>query len=257
MTDLKPSFPSDSDSLAVFHDELARAGQTPCLLGAGPALWPRFAGYYRSLARLPRRMRRSLQRRWRRSLGGLALLCALGQAPALAATINVDGARCTLVDAINAANTNGSVGGCTAGSGADVIVLPPNSTHTLTAVNNTTYGSNGLPLVTSPITIQGNGSTITRDPSAPDFFRILAVGQNTGNLSLHETRISGGMASSGRRGGGLYNFSTLTLINSTVAGNAAERGGGVLNRGTLSLNSSTVSGNSASQTGGGVYNGRT
>ncbi len=76
-----------SDALAVFHAELARAVVSPQQAAAGPALWPRFAGYYQGLARLPRKARRALQRQWRRSLGGLALLLALGQAPALAATI--------------------------------------------------------------------------------------------------------------------------------------------------------------------------
>jgi hypothetical protein len=37
---------------------------------------------------LRRRVRHSLQRQWQRSLAGLALLIALGQAPVLAATIN-------------------------------------------------------------------------------------------------------------------------------------------------------------------------
>ena len=48
------------------------------------------------------KVRRSLQRQWKRSLAGVALLLALGQAPAHAATINVGGA-CTLVRAIVAA----------------------------------------------------------------------------------------------------------------------------------------------------------
>ena len=71
MSDLKSSFPSDPDVLAVFREELARAA----LVRSGPALWPRFAGYYQGLARLPRRAAR-LQRQWRRSLGGFALLLA-------------------------------------------------------------------------------------------------------------------------------------------------------------------------------------
>ncbi|HKF95894.1 MAG TPA: hypothetical protein VKB96_15140, partial [Gammaproteobacteria bacterium] len=53
-----------------------------CLQQA-PELLPRFAEQYRQLKALPRRLRRSLQRQWKRSLAGLALLIALGQAPAL------------------------------------------------------------------------------------------------------------------------------------------------------------------------------
>jgi hypothetical protein len=54
-------------------------------------LLPRFTAHYpqlkafQQLKALRRRMRRSLQRQWKRSLAGLALLLALGQAPALAA----------------------------------------------------------------------------------------------------------------------------------------------------------------------------
>ncbi|HKF95698.1 MAG TPA: hypothetical protein VKB96_14105 [Gammaproteobacteria bacterium] len=48
-------------------------------------LLPRFAEHYQQLRALRRRVRRSLQRQWKRSLAGVALLLALGQAPALAA----------------------------------------------------------------------------------------------------------------------------------------------------------------------------
>ena len=57
----------------------------------------------------------------------VALLLALAQAPAFAATIQVDGNVCTLVAAITAANSDNPVGGCTAGSSAD-IDLPAGST---------------------------------------------------------------------------------------------------------------------------------
>ena len=192
MLDPYPSPRSDPEVLTRFQEELARAAALPRFASVGPVLWPRFVGYYERLARLPRKARRALQRRWRRSLAGLALLWALGQAPALAATINVGGG-CTLVDAITAANTDAPAGGCTAGSGADTLVLAAGSTHTLTAVNYSTFGDpSGLPEVTSSMTIMGNGSTITRDPSAPQF-PILAVTAN-GDLTLQETTVSGGVS---------------------------------------------------------------
>jgi hypothetical protein len=120
---------------------------------------PRFDEYYLQLQVLPRRIRRALQRQWRRSLAGIALMLALGMAPTLAATINVRG-PCTLGRAITSANNDIAVAGCTRGRGADTIVLPANSTQTLTAVNNNYYGPTGLPLIRSNITIAGNGSTI-------------------------------------------------------------------------------------------------
>lgn len=191
MPDAKRTSPADPQVLAFFQQELARTRALPGLAAAGQALWPRFAGYYQELTRLPRKVRRALQRRWRRSLGGIALLCALGQAPALAATINVGGA-CTLIRAINAANSDTATGGCLAGSGPDTIELPSGST--LTTVDNDTYGPTGLPVITSEITISGAfDSAITRDSSAPAF-RILAVGAS-GNLTLRNTTVSEGVAS--------------------------------------------------------------
>jgi hypothetical protein len=189
-------------------------------------LLSRFAEHYQQLKALRRRVRRSLQRQWKRSLAGLALLLALGQAPALAATINVGG-TCTLVRAINAANSDTTAGGiCTQGSGADTIVLPANSTQTLTAVNNIRYGPTGLPAIRSIITIAGNNSTIRRAASAPEF-RILVVGQN-GNLTLRQTKVTGGSLPGDSRGGGVYRRSgTLTLIGCTISGNSAFLDGGV------------------------------
>ena len=254
MLNPNPSPHSDPEVLTRFQEELARAAALPGLAVAGPALWPRFAGYYQGLARLPRRLRRALQRQWRRSLGGIALLCALGQAPALAATIAVDGPTCNLVDAIIAANTDTATGGCTAGNGADTLVLANSSIHTLTSV----YGTDltGLPVVSSTITISGNGSTVQRDGAAP-FFGLLEVGP-TGNLTVRDLTLRGGVApASAPLGGGVFNFfGTLTLINSTLSGNAAfDSGGGVFNTANalLTLINSTISGNSA-PVGGGVAN---
>ena len=107
---------TDVRTRAAWQTQVAAARQTPgllpLLLRQRHALLPRFASAYHQLRALPKWLRRRLQRHWRASLGGLALLLTLGQAPALAVTINVDGTVCTLVDAITAANTNALVGGC-------------------------------------------------------------------------------------------------------------------------------------------------
>jgi hypothetical protein len=249
------------------------AGQTP---GLGPELvrrrhelLPRFAATYTQLQALPRRVRRALQRQLGLPLATLALWLALGQLPALAATIAVGGA-CTLVDAITAANTDAATGRCSAGSGADTVVLPPGSTQTLTRVNNDTYGPTGLPMISSVITIAGQGSTIARAGGAPAF-RLLAV-TRTGDLTLLETTVSGGASTGYLGGGGVANFGgTLTITNSTIEGNTttAQYGGGVANfsyfgypffdpdktyYGKTVITNSTISGNSASSFGGGVGN---
>ena len=64
--------------------------------------------------------------------------------------------------------------------------------------------------------------------------------------------ISGGSATSG---GGILNDGTLTVINSTLTGNAATTGdgGAISNPGTLTVINSTLSGNSAGGSGGGIF----
>jgi hypothetical protein len=79
------------------------------------------------------------------------------------------------------------------GSGADVIALPATTTHTLTAIHNTTYGATGLPSISSTLTIECAGSTIARDPGDPGLFRLFAV-NSTGNLTLNACTVSGGTA---------------------------------------------------------------
>jgi hypothetical protein len=119
---------------------------------------------------------------------------ALGQAPAIAATIHV-GKTCTLVRAIIAANNDTiATGHCAKGNGADTLVLSSGSPPPVAAVNNTIYRDAGLPVIRDVITINGNGSTIRRrGGDASDNFRIFVVGE-TSNLTLQRTTISGGRA---------------------------------------------------------------
>src|SRR5215208_5149735 len=218
----------DQTLLSAWQEQL-KATRNPIIkeqcLQQEPDLLPQFAAQYQRLKALPRRMRRALQRQWRCSLAGIALLLALGQAPALAATINVNGTTCTLVDAITAASNNAATGGCTTGLGADTIVLPANSTQTLTSVNNTSLPATGLPVIVSVITMAGNGSTIKRGPGAPDF-RVFAV-DSSGNLTLQRTTVSGGTTSNGG-GAGVLSYGAVTLTNCTISNNSTEDfGGGV------------------------------
>src|SRR5262249_2332166 len=150
---------------AAWQAQVAAARKTPGLLPTlvqrRQDLLPRFAQAYDELRALPQRVQRLVQRRLGQSLGGAALLLVLGSASVQAAVIAVGGG-CSLVDAITAANSDSATGGCIAGSGADTIDLPIGSTQTLTAVNNTDpYGANGLPVITSVMTIEGHGSTIS------------------------------------------------------------------------------------------------
>ena len=149
---------------------------------------------------------------WIGTVAWVTLMAAMPQARA--ATIAVDNADCTLIEAIRNANSDSTNGdnGCAAGSGADTIRLPAGSTVTLTqSLNELTapFGNSftGLPLVTSTITIEGNGSTVTRDASAPEF-RILRIASG-GNLTIQRLTVSNGFlpamgSADERQGAGLY-----------------------------------------------------
>lgn len=134
---------------------------------------------------------------------------------------------------------------------------------TLTAVDDTIDGNNGLPSIASDVTIQGAGGfrwTIARDALAPEF-RIFHVPLG-GTLTLEDVGVSGGALSVSTvslhdiGGGILNNGGTVNLIDSTVSGNSAAGGGGVTNRMGATLNASNTmfSGNSATFSGGAISN---
>ena len=76
-----------------------------------------------------------------------------------------------------------------------------------------------------------------------------------GTLTINNSTVAGNgcCGGSGGSGGGISNSGTLTINNSTVSGNSSigfANGGGILNRGTLTINNSTISGNTARYGGG-------
>jgi hypothetical protein len=77
-----------------------------------------------------------------------------------------------------------------------------------------------------------------------------------GWLTVSNCLITGNNAySMGGAGGGIANYNTLTVNNSTFLGNTALDGGGLRNyAGTVTLSNSTFTGNSAGQVGGGIMN---
>jgi parallel beta-helix repeat protein len=133
-----------------------------------------------------------------------------------------------------------------------------NCVYPLNNVNNNTDGANGLPSVTSSITINGNQSAIQRQNGSPEF-RIIHVA-SSGNLTLTQVSVEKGSATGSwlhGYGGGIFNRGELILEESTVSGNTADRdGGGISNfwYSTTTLTNSTVSGNTADGGGGGIYN---
>src|SRR6266704_2512036 len=193
-------------------------------------------------------------------LGGSAAILLLTATPAAQASTRVNvpcsgpaGGPAGLIAAISAANATGGA----------TINLAAGCTYQLTAANNTSLalGSNGLPVITSPITLNGSGTTIAGNDTT---FRVLEV-SGTGNLTLQGLTITGG--TTGGMGGGILNLEgTLTLNHSQVSGNAAQggpmsNGGGIASGtlgtgplGTTTLNASQVNGNTTSGSAGGILN---
>lgn len=186
----------------------------------------------------------------RKTALALALSQALGFSVSMgqAATITVTttsgeagGSDCTLRDAITAANFDTAVGGCSAGTGEDAIILPANATITLTTPDNCNIAAecNGLPIVTSSITIEGNETTLLRDSNSQKF-RIFEL--NQGLLTLRNTTVSGGGRIYGGTGGAIYahHSSSVTLVDSIVSRNF---GGIKAESSSVALINSRVSGN--------------
>ena len=134
-----------------------------------------------------------------------------------------------LIAAVNAANTAG---------GANTIVLtaPTTSPYVLTAVNNTTDGANGLPVIfggtrkiaADNLTIEANGDTIERSAvSGTPAFRLFDVASG-GSLTLENMSLQNGFA---------YGFPYGT--------NAAAQGGAIRNQGALILSQVSVDFNEA------------
>jgi hypothetical protein len=167
-------------------------------------------------------------------------------------TMDPSGAVKELIAAMNSANRAG---------GPNTIDLYAAGVYDLTAVNNTTNGANGLPVISGGgtkaaadnLTIDGNGGTIQRDSTALAF-RLFDVASG-GSLTLQNVTLQGGWASgsgAAADGGAIYNQGTLTLCKTIVQNNtaqgsdgAAADGGAVYNQGTLILNGATVQGNTA------------
>jgi hypothetical protein len=84
---------------------------------------------------------------------------------------------------------------------------------------------------------------------------------NSGTLTVTNSTFAGNSAGGhplsgwhASNGGGIDNSGTLTVTNSTFAGNSASNGGGIHNSGTLTVTNSTFAGNSATYDGGGIDN---
>ncbi|GIH19426.1 hypothetical protein [Rugosimonospora africana] len=117
-------------------------------------------------------------------------------------------------------------------SGGASLRLTARCVYTLTAAQ----GPDGLPVITQPISLDGQGATIARAAGAANF-RILNVGVG-GNLTVEDLTVAGGFAPNSAGGGGILVQSggQATLRNATVAGNQSTSvGGGIANYGITTI----------------------
>lgn len=163
-----------------------------------------------------------------------------------------DGDVAGLIDAIDTANANGEV---------NTIMLAANGTYSIMspAVTPVTGGNTGLPLITSRMSIQGNGATIRRGdgsrrwvcptPTSPQF-RILFV-TSEGSLTLENVTVRNGCETE-FGGAGIWNRGTVTIRTSIFRDHSANSpsgtsagGGVILNQGGMEVLDSAIIGNSA------------
>jgi uncharacterized repeat protein (TIGR01451 family) len=164
---------------------------------------------------------------------GAATIVVGETAPGVGAVLVANDSFCSLREAIENANDLDATQhvDCTSGTpgGPDDIVLPAGATFTLEDAPGLydTDGPNGLPSLTSDVTVLGNGAVVVRDAGAPRF-RPLHVSAGA-TVRLEDVTIRGGFTPTvntrGLHGGGILNRGTLTLVRSEVAEN--ETGSGV------------------------------
>jgi predicted outer membrane repeat protein len=171
-----------------------------------------------------------------------------------------------LIADIKAANLQG---------GANTIALtaPTTSPYVLTAVDNTTDGATGTPVIAKQdtLTIVGNGDTIERSTATgTPAFRLFDVAYGN-SLTLENVTLQGGLAQgsgAAADGGAIYNTGTLTVSQCNIVGDSAATGGGIYNTSAVgssshvinltvsgcTITNNTAYGSTVGQFGGGIFN---
>ncbi len=166
-----------------------------------------------------------------RLLRRFPLFAIVGALLTLASLAPASASVCTLADHIRSANTNTAVGFCPAGTSHDIITIAQDITLT-----------EALPVISSTITIEGGGHTISGDGQ----FRIFDVnGANLTikNLTLRESKAEHGGALR------LRGAAEVVITHATFANNSAVFGGAIALSGNqssrLTIDRSSFLGNSA------------
>ena len=171
------------------------------------------------------------------------LLLLLPAQLVLAATITVD-SNCSLANAIRSANGAAQVSplnSCETGdSGVDTIRL----TAYITLAADT-------PVVTSALTIEGNGRIIDGNDSA----RILYINVSD-DVTVNNVIVANGNSGVNESAGGITKAGsgTLTITGSVIRNNSAPLGGGIVQAaGSLIIKNSSFYGNVSRLDGGAIY----
>jgi hypothetical protein len=170
------------------------------------------------------------------AVAAAASLSLVAPRPALAATLTVTSCADSGPGTLRADLASANPG--------DVIVLPACTISTLSTLD-----------VTTSVTIMGPGAV--RGNGTSSVFNVAV----TGPVTMSQIYISGGGGPEG--GGGIYNARStpLTVTDSDIEYNNANSdpglGGGIANWSSLDVNDSTIANNTAFAQGGGVWNART
>ena len=200
--------------------------------------------------------------------------------------------KCSLREAVQAANTDSAVDACPAGSGHDTIILAAGSyTLTLTGAGEDDNATGDLDVLTDSLTISGagSGSTIIDgnqtdrvlqvhdvaleivgitvvNGKTPDWTPGSVIGgggiHSSGPLTVSHSMVSSNTTgANGGDGGGIYSSGTLLVSHSTISDNVTGHGftggygGGIYGSGTVAITDSMVSGNTTGPGGSGAYGG--
>ena len=171
----------------------------------------------------------------------------LHSASVSAETITI-GSNCSLIEAIIAANDDAAVGGCRAGKGKDILVLPAHQLVFSRAYEN----GNALPNISSDIVIDGQNTILKRDERS-DNFRFFSV-DHSAKLTLNNVTLTGGKQGPGgavfvRYGGALRIQDSILTENTSLGG----KGGAIEARGDVTITRSVISHNSSGFSGGGIH----
>lgn len=149
-----------------------------------------------------------------------------------ARTLTVGCSVSDLKDAIETANGDTT---------PDVLDLASDCTYSLTDIDNSSPGPNGLPVISTDMTINGNNAMLKRESGVP--FRVLQVEADV-TLNMNHLTILGGY---GGNGGAILNRGALTLDHATLIANGCASpgmGGAIYNdNGSVTISDSNLSGN--------------